>query len=119
LDLQPVPCWEHPRSGGPRQIRSPARKGRVRVHAHIIMQAREQGDRASSAARDDMATQKIQRWIDLLAALLRRRFRVTLEDLARPRVLRFPKWIVCRWLRMQLHRECSASYNGHVPRIAT
>ncbi len=30
-----------------------------------------------------MATQKIQRWIDLLAALLRRRFPVSLEELAR------------------------------------
>ena len=30
-----------------------------------------------------MASQKIQRWIDLLAALLRRRFPASLEDLVR------------------------------------
>ncbi|MGH7510773.1 MAG: hypothetical protein ACREMZ_15060 [Gemmatimonadales bacterium] len=29
-----------------------------------------------------MASQKIQRWIDLLAALLRRRFPASLEELA-------------------------------------
>src|SRR5215210_8051427 len=32
---------------------------------------------------EPMATQKIQRWIDLLAALLRRRFPASLEDLTR------------------------------------
>ena len=36
---------ERPRSGGPRQIKSPARKGRVGGHAKMIMWVRPPGGR--------------------------------------------------------------------------